>query len=209
MTYSLLVFTRTTGYRHDSIPAGVRMLRELGGEGGFTATHTEDPGDFTDRNLARYRAVVWLNTSGDVLTEPGRAAFARYVAAGGGYAGVHNAANAEPGSPFYGELLGARFARHPPLQPGTVLVEDAAHPSTAHLPARWTLTDEWYEFTGDPREHARVLARTDSPLDRPLVWCHERLGGRAWYTALGHTSDCYADPLFRAHVLGGLRHVAG
>ena len=45
--------------------------------------------------------------------------------------------------------------------------------------------------------------------DHPVAWCTDFDGGRAWYTALGHTQASYTDTPFRAHVLGGLRTAAG
>ncbi|MGW4694674.1 ThuA domain-containing protein [Kitasatospora sp. YST-16] len=214
----VLLYTRTTGYRHDSIPAATAALHELGQDHGFAVEATEDPAVFTDASLAGRGAVLFLSTSGEVLTPAGRAALRRWTAAGGGFAGVHSAACTEYDWPHYGELLGARFAGHPEPQPGTVLVEDRDHPATAHLPQRWAWHDEWYDFRHNPRPGVRVLATVDESgyrgggmgADHPLVWCREpATGGRSFYTALGHAADAYADPAFRRHLLGGLRWAAG
>ncbi|MFJ6853567.1 ThuA domain-containing protein [Streptomyces sp. NPDC091271] len=211
---SVLVYTRTTAYRHDSIPDGVTAFRELGAEHGFTVDATERPAAFED-GLGGYAAVIFLSTSGDVLTPRGREALRAHCAAGGGFMGVHAAACTEYDWPFYGDLLGARFARHPDLQPGTLTVEDHDHPSTRHLGAAWRLTDEWYDFTTNPRGAVRVLASADESTyegggmgtDHPLVWAHEHGGAQVFYTGLGHTREVYSDPAFRAHLLGGLRQV--
>jgi type 1 glutamine amidotransferase len=204
----LLVYTRTTAYRHDSIPDGVQALRTLGE---FEVDHTEDPA-VLERPLDRYGAVVFLSTSGEVLTPAGRDRLAAYVQGGGGFVGVHAAACTEEDWPYYGELLGARFDRHPACQPGRVLVEDPAHPATRELPPVWEFTDEWYDFRTNPRGAVRVLARADESsyegggmgADHPLVWCREQGAGRVFYTALGHTADAYRDPVFRAHLRGGV-----
>jgi type 1 glutamine amidotransferase len=211
-----LVYTRTTRYRHDSIPAGIAALRELGRDGGFEVDASEDPQSFTPGNLDAYRVVVFLSTSGEVLTEDGRAAFADWVRAGGGFVGVHLAAGTERDWDFFGELVGARFTRHPAYQPAVVTVEDQRHPATAHLPAQWPFSDEWYEFDANPRGTVRMLASIDERCyqdgtmgpDHPLVWCHENCGGRAFYTALGHDESAYADPAFRAHLEGALTWAA-
>ncbi|MDX6331930.1 MAG: uncharacterized protein QOI83_4313 [Streptomycetaceae bacterium] len=213
----VLVFTRTTAYRHDSIPAGIDALGELAAGEGLKAYATEDPGVFTAGDLASYSAVVFLSTSGDVLTEEGKAALERYIGSGGGFVGVHSAACTEYGWPYYGDLVGARFDGHPDIQPAVVTVEDAGHPATAHLPERWEWTDEWYNFRVNPRPGVRVLATVDERLyeggtmgnDHPLVWCHRLGDGRAFYTALGHSAEAYADPAFRAHLLGALRWARG
>ncbi|MGW6418335.1 ThuA domain-containing protein [Streptomyces sp. NPDC055055] len=214
----VLIYTRTTGYRHDSIPDGAAALTELAAELGRAAETTEDPDAFTPERLAGCAAVVLLSTTGNVLTPPGRAAFEAYLRGGGALLAVHAAANAEPDWPFYGTLLGTRFDGHPEIQPGTVLVDDRAHPATAPLPQRWDLTDEWYNFTSDPRENrdpgvrVRVLARADETTyrggthgdDHPLVWCGEVDRGRVFFTALGHAPETYREPLFRAHLAGAL-----
>jgi type 1 glutamine amidotransferase len=215
MAFRVLVYTRTTGYRHDSIPDAVAAVRALGAAHGFDTDVTEDPGAF-ESPLDAYAAVVFLSTSGEVLTEPGRAGLMAYMRDGGGFAGVHAAACTEDDWPYYGELLGARFARHPDLQPGRAVVEDRGHPATGHLPAVWEFTDEWYDFQASPRGSVRVLASADESSyegggmgeDHPLVWCREQGAGRVFYTALGHAREAYEDPAFRAHLLGGIRWAA-
>ncbi|MEU3053704.1 ThuA domain-containing protein [Streptomyces griseus] len=214
----VLVFTRTTAYRHASIPAGQAALCELGEEHGFAVETSEDPSVFTDASLAGRGAVVFLSTSGEVLTPDGRRALRRWVLAGGGFMGIHSAACTEYGWPYYGDLLGARFAGHPEFQPGTVLVEDRNHPATRHLPPRWDWHDEWYDFRSNPRRPGvRVLATVDESgyegggmgADHPLVWCKGAGAGRAFYTSLGHADAAFRDPAFRGHLLGGLRWAAG
>ncbi|MGA5147476.1 ThuA domain-containing protein [Streptomyces griseoincarnatus] len=210
---ALLVFTRTTDYRHESIPAGIAVLRALGG---FGIHAHEDPAAL-EEPLDRYAAVVFLSTSGDVLTPAGRERLAAYVEGGGGFVGVHAAACTEYGWPSYGDLLGARFAGHPPVQPGRALVEDHDHPATRHLPPVWEVTDEWYDFRTSPRPSARVLLCADESSydggtmgdDHPLAWCRTQGAGRVFYTALGHTVEAYGDPLFRAHLRGGITWAAG
>ncbi|WP_198422429.1 ThuA domain-containing protein [Streptomyces sp. QHH-9511] len=210
---NVLIYTRTAGYRHDSIPAGAAALTELAGAAGFAAETTEDSGAFTSERLAGYAAVVFLSTTGTVLTPEGRTAFATYVLGGGGFLAIHAAANAEPDWPFYGDLLGTRFDGHPEIQPGVVCVEAHDHPSTAPLPERWSWTDEWYNFTSNPRgTGVRVLARADESTyrggtlgaDHPLVWSRELGRGRVFFTALGHAAEAYESKTFRAHLSGAL-----
>ena len=206
----VLVFTRTEGFRHDSIPAGIAAVREMGRHHGFRVDATEDPRAFTGHRLRRYAAVVWLSTTGDVLDRSQELAFMRYIRRGGGYVGVHAAADTEYGWRWYGRLLGARFRTHPTVQAAVVRVR--THPSTRGLPARWARTDEWYDFRAPPRG-VSVLATLDESTYsggqmgafHPIAWCHGFEGGRAWYTGLGHTAESYAEPAFRRHLLGGIR----
>ncbi|HZG05053.1 MAG TPA: ThuA domain-containing protein [Streptomyces sp.] len=213
----VLVFSKTAGFRHDSIPDGIAALRELGAQGGFAVDATEDAGAFTPDNLARYDAVVFLSTTGDVLNTTQQRAFERYIGGGGGYVGVHAAADTEYDWPFYGGLAGAYFHSHPHIQRATVDVEDRAHAATAHLGATWERTDEWYNYRTNPRERAHVLATLDESSytggtmgeDHPIAWCQDYRGGRAFYTGGGHTRESYAEPAFRAHLLGGIRWATG
>ncbi|MEU1181049.1 ThuA domain-containing protein [Streptomyces sp. NPDC005820] len=212
MTARLLVYTRTTAYRHDSIPDAVTAVQALDG---FTVDHSEDPAAL-EAPLDGYAAVVFLSTSGEVLTPAGRARLAGYVGAGGGFVGVHAAACTEYDWPYYGELLGARFDRHPAYQPGKAVIEDHDHPATRHLPTVWDFTDEWYDFRANPRGRVRVLAGADESsyegggmgADHPLVWCRDEGAGRVFYTALGHASEAYRDPDFLAHLRGGIAWAA-
>ena len=159
--YDVLVFSKTAGFRHDSIPAGIQAIRDLGAANNFTVTATEDAAAFTTANLAQYEAVVFLSTTGDVLNATQQTAFESYVRGGGGYVGIHSAADTEYDWSFYGQLVGAYFASHPAIQQASVRVENRAHPATAHLPQLWTRTDELYNYRTNPRSTARVLATLD------------------------------------------------
>ena len=213
----VLVFSRTTGFRHDSIPAGVAAIEGLGAAHGFSVTATEDAGAFTVADLAGYGAVVFLNTTGDLLDTAQQAALESFITGGGGFVGVHAAADTEYDWPFYGDLVGARFASHPSVQPATVVVEDRAHWATAHLGPTWERTDEWYNFQANARSTTHILARLDESSysggvmgeDHPHTWCHTVGSGRSFYTGGGHTVESYTEPAFVALLLGGLRYATG
>lgn len=222
--FAVLLFTRTAAFRHDSIVDGVRAVTELGEAHDFTVDHATDDSVFTAENLERYAAIIFLSTTGNLLGETQRSAFERYIERGGGFVGIHAAADSGYDWPFYGELVGAYFASHPAIQEATIIVEDRAHPATRHLSALWTRTDEWYNFRENPRQTradgcdaVRVLLRleTDSyegstmDEDHPIAWCHDVGRGRAFYTACGHTRESFDEPLLRAHLLGAIRWAAG
>jgi len=214
--FSVLVFSKTNGYRHASIPAGVEAVRELGREHGFRVEATEDSTIFRASRLAPYDVIMFLNTSGDVLGTRGQRAFRTFVKRGGGYVGVHAASDTEYEWPWYGRLVGAYFKGHPPVQRATVRVETASHPSTRMLPDTWTRRDEWYDFHSNPRDSVEVLLTLDESTyeggamgdDHPIAW-HRTVGeGRSWYTGGGHTAASFQEDLFRKHLLGGLRWAA-
>ena len=215
----VLVFSKTAGFRHDSIETGVDAVCELAGAEGIAVDHTEDAASFADDPLLDYDAVVFLSTTGDVLSADQQAAFERYIQAGGGFAGIHAASDTEYDWPWYGDLVGAYFQSHPANQDAIVKVSDDDHPSTADLPERWERFDEWYNFQSNPRGDVHVLATLDETSyapgagamgeDHPTAWCHPYDGGRSWYTGGGHTAESYAEPAFRGHILGGIQWAAG
>lgn len=217
LAYNVLVFSKTEGYRHASIEAGVAAIQEIGAEQGFSVDATEDASVFTPEQLGAYEAVIFLNTSGDFLDDTQQAAFEAYIQQGGGFVGIHSAAAGEYEWEWYGNLVGAFFEDHPEPQDAEVMILDKVHPSTRHLPARWTRFDEWYNFRSNPRSNVHVLAVLSEQsfeggtmgTDHPIAWTHEFDGGRSWYTGLGHTEASYADPLFREHLLGGIAWAAG
>ncbi len=214
----VLIFSRTAGFRHASIPEGVKALRERLGST-WSVHHTEDSGAFTSEGLKPYRAIVFLSTTGDVLDDAQQKALTEWVLAGGGWIGIHAAADTEHQWPWYGEqLCCARFVTHPAVQKSTVVVEDRTHPSTSMLPARWERTDEWYVYDRSPRvvPGVSVLASMDGSTitgprmegDHPIAWCRDLGSGRAWYTGGGHTSESFSEPLFMDHIEGGVRWAA-
>src|ERR1051325_9478996 len=210
-SYKVLVFSATAGFRHDSITNGIAAIQALGSTNGFAVNATEDATAFSDGNLAQYKAVIFLCTTGDVLTNTAQeTALQNFIGAGGGWVGIHSAADTEYAWPWYGGLLGAYFASHPAIQTATVKVIDPIDPSTSMLPRRWVRTDEWYNFQTNPRGSVHVLATLDETTysggsmgyDHPIAWSHNYGGGRAWYTAMGHTPASYSEPLFLNHLLG-------
>jgi cytochrome c len=214
----LLVYSRTQGFRHDSIPAGITALSQLAAEQGLGLSGTEDADQFTDATLAPFAAVIFLSTTGDVLNDEQQAAFERYIAAGHGYVGIHAAADCEYDWPFYGELVGAWFKGHSQVTRAQLKVEPLTHPAVAGLTSPWSRDDEWYGFGENPRPNVTVLLTVDETsydpgqgqmgADHPVAWYHEHQGGRAFYTALGHTTQTFTDAAFTSHLFGGIQWAA-
>jgi type 1 glutamine amidotransferase len=213
----VLVFSRTTGFRHASIPDGITALADLGAAAGFVTEATEDPAVFAEASLAPFDVVVFLMTTGDVLDPAGEAALEAWVRAGGGWVGIHSAADTEYDWPFYGDLVGAWFDSHPAIQEATIHVEDARHPATSTLPSPWVRTDEWYNFRTNPRATVHVLLTLDESTysggtmgtDHPHAWCRLLDGGRSFYIAGGHTSESYGGPAFRSLLAGAVAWASG
>ena len=218
----VLVFSRTLGWHHTSIPAGQKALMQMGAEHGFAVDTTTDATKFTDANLKRYGAVVFLSTTGNVLDNTQQTAFERYIQSGGGYVGIHAATDTEYDWPWYGKLAGAYFADHPGIknpktpnvQTGEAYAVDKNHPSMVGFPDRWTIRDEFYSFKNVSPD-IKVLVKIDEKTykdglmgdNHPMAWYHEFDGGKAFYTNFGHEDATFTDPVFVKHLLGGLQSV--
>lgn len=212
----VLVFSKTTGYRHQAIPDGIAAIIKLGAENGFKVDTTENAEKFTENNLKQYNAVIFLNTTGNPLNAVQQSNFERYIQAGGGFMGVHAAADTEYNWPWYNKLAGAWFESHPEQQNATIRIVDNSHPSTEGLPKNWNRFDEWYNFKSINPD-IKVVAYLDEKTYKggkngdkhPFAWYHEFDGGRAYYTAGGHTAEGYKDPNFLKHLMGGIKYVMG
>ncbi len=213
----VLIFSKTLGFRHESIAAGQRMFLDLGTRYGFRVDTTENANVFTEELLNGYSALVFLNTTGNILDESQQLALRRYIQSGGGFMAIHGADGAEYDWPWYGRLVGAWFESHPPgVQEAEIYVVDREHPAMTELPVVWRHTEEWHNFTSIS-SNMHVLAKVDEQSysggehhdNHPVIWCQEFDGGRSFYTALGHSPETYSNILFVKHILGGLAFVMG
>ena len=210
---AVLIFSKTNGYRHQSITAGIVAIKKLGLENKFTVDATEDSLMFTDDNLAKYKAIIFLSPTMDVLGEAQQKAMENYIHKGGGFVGIHAATDCEYNWPWYVKMVGASFLSHPVQQMAKIIVVDKNNRATKHLPATWERKDEWYNFKSmNPDVH--VLLKIDESSytggkngdNHPMAWYHDYDGGRAFYTELGHTDESFSDPLYLQHLLGGIKY---
>ncbi len=215
----VLVFSKTEGFRHSSIEAGKAAFEKMAAEKGFAVDFTEDANQFTNAILKQYNAVVFLNTTGDVLNNEQQEEFERYIQAGGGYLGIHSATDCEYEWPWYGQLAGAYFLDHPNpnnVQKGKFYVVQKDNFATKGMPDEFERSDEFYSFK-NINPAINVLIKIDESSyqggkngkDHPMSWYHEFDGGRAFYTAMGHTEATFSEPLFLNHVWAGLHYVMG
>lgn len=215
----VLVFSKTAGFRHESIEKGIEAIRQMGNKYHFAVDTTENADRFNEENLARYSAVIFLSTTGDVLNQQQQNDFERYIQAGGGFVGIHAAADTEYDWPWYGKLVGAYFESHPNnpnVKQGTFYTVDKSHMASDSLPDRFDRTDEFYSYK-NINPDIKVLVKIDEKSytggtngdDHPMVWYHDFDGGRSFYTAMGHTQETYLEPLFMRQLWGGLRYAMG
>lgn len=211
---SILIFTKTEGYRHQSIPHGVEAVEEIASQNDISTVHTEDATYFQPDTLVNFDIVLFLSTTGDILDNQQQKAFEQFIQNGGGFVGIHAASDTEYDWPWYGKMVGAYFESHPEIQEATITVVDKNHPSTSFLPDKWVRTDEWYNFK-DINPEINVLMNLEESTykggnngeNHPIAWYHEYDGGRIFYTGGGHTAESYSDSLFRKHLEGGIKYV--
>lgn len=213
----VLVFYKTAGFWHESIPAGYQAIEDLGEDNDFEVDSTDDAGEFTYDGLKDYELVIFLNTTGDVLNEEQQEAFEKYINEGGNFFGIHSAADTEYDWKWYVELVGAYFVDHPEVQEAELVVEKPDHPTVAHLPSRWKRTDEWYNYKDVNPENEVLLTIDESTYsggtngkDHPIAWYRNlEGGGRMVYTGLGHTIQSYVEPAFVEHLLQSILFAMG
>ncbi len=212
----VLVFSKTAGFRHASIPKGKEALLLLGKENNLLVDTTEDATVFNSNNLKQYDAVVFLSTTGDIFNNEQQTAFENFIRSGKGFVGIHAAADTEYEWPWYNKLVGAYFVSHPKQQKAKLTVTDHKHASTKHLPHVWERFDEWYNYKSRNNDVKVLMTIDESSYEggkegayHPMAWYHSFDGGRAFYTALGHTDESYKEENFLKHVLGGIRYALG
>jgi len=213
---NVLVFSKTVGFRHNSISAGLKMLSDLAQERKWILTSTENADLFTPDFLKNFDVVVFLNPTLDVLNEQQQKDFEAFMNTGKGFVGIHAAADCEYDWAWYGQLNGAFFKTHPACQAGTVIFENTDHPTMFPFKGMTTYRtiDEWYTFKENPRAKVHVLARLDETSldeatmkedkwkmgDHPLIWYQEMGKTRSYYTVFGHTPEAFQDPKVKEHI---------
>ena len=220
--FSVLVFSKTAGWHHDSINAGVTAIQELGKLHDFSVVWTEDANRvINDKELAKFKVVIFLLTTGDILDAEQKAAFQRYIRAGGGYVGVHSASDTEYRWPWYTKMVGHMFQNHPAIQTAVLKVEERNFPGMDRYAERALVTEEWYQFgpalsdklhyllTVDESTYTPAPRPADKPANgmgafHPISWYQDYDNGRAFYTALGHLPATYGDASFLHHLYGGI-----
>ncbi|KAK0638628.1 ThuA-like domain-containing protein, partial [Cercophora newfieldiana] len=228
--FQVLLFSRTTAYRHASIPAGIAAITRLASSHRFTVHATEDPTVFSPSHLSTIRVVILLQCSGDFLdTEEQLDALKGFVHSGGGVVGIHCASFAMEGSEWYGRLIGAVFESHPAPTRERVWVVEGGHAIVKGSLGKggikrirgeggdeegeeweWEWLDEWYRFKAgngrivENKDLTVLLEGGDLGKGNPVAWCQEFEGGRSFYTSLGHFDEAYEDEGFMAQILGGI-----
>lgn len=214
----VLVYTKTGGYAHASIPDGIKAVQNLGIDQGFEVDTTSNSLDFTDKNLSRYNVIVCISTNPSrFLDDEQKKAFVRFIQAGNGFVGIHGASAGAQAWPWYAKLVGASFSSHPEPKEGVLLNIQSKEIFTKHIPKDLTWKDEWYNFSNVEKDLNVVLSVDEASFiggeygyrKHPISWFQEYDGGRSFYTALGHFSYHFTDAFFVKHISEGLKYAMG
>ena len=215
---SILVFSKTGGFRHTSIEKGIEALKKMGGLQHWKMNFSEDASLFTKAELSKYNLILFLNTTGDILNPDEQTAFENYIKSGGNYLGVHAASDTEFDWPFYAEMVVAQFKSHPKQQNATLIkTPNCKHPSVQHYKATFDKFDEWYNFRKPVASYVNVVLSIDENSYQgnrmgtyhPISWYHVFQGGRVFYTAMGHDEASYSNADFLKHLQEGIRWALG
>ena len=236
--HEVLVFTKTAGFRHGSIPEGLECMKQLGAKTGlFNVTHSEDAAVFAPESLKKFDAVIMLNTTGEIFKDAPagedvlKKSLVDFVESGKGLIGVHSATDTYQNWKEYTDMMGGAFAGHPWNSKDTVRLKnlDPTHPLTAAFKGEGlTLQDEIYIFrpdTAKPDARRMLLAldpdgpnmdkddgNKDGKSDRdlyPVAWLSTYGKGKTFYCSLGHNDEIFWNPVVVEHYLAGIQYALG
>lgn len=219
--FKALLFTKTAGWHHKSLNAGVSAIQNLAKMHHFSVDWHEDPSHFNDEYLSDIDVVIFLSTTGDILNTTHQNALQKFVRSGKGFVGIHSASDTELTWPWFGQLIGHRFKIHPVIQTAKITPINTHFPGMSFFHKEQLWTDEWYEFSSNHNNKLTYLLTVDeSTYDptanwghisgngmgdfHPIAWYQEFDGGRSFYTALGHMPATYSNPQFLNHIYGGI-----
>lgn len=209
----VLIFSLTKGYRHAAIPDGIIAIKKLGSANGFDVDTSENVNVFTIENLKKYKTLVFLSPTGsNIFSDAQKEALKQYINNGGGFVGIHAATDVNFEWEWYGKMVGGFFDSHPKIQTAKLNIVLPKNKLVKGLPQPWSHNDEWYNFKTFNTD-VKVLIKVDETSyqggnmknDHPISWFHKFEGGRIFYTALGHTKECYTDPFFLQHLMAGMK----
>jgi type 1 glutamine amidotransferase len=216
-TFSVLILTETKGYVHRSaIKAGKELINNIGNENNFNVFHSNNSSVITSENLIDISALIFLNTTSDILNADEQKVMEDFIKGGKGFVGIHSAADTEYKWNWYGRLVGGYFKNHPPgTSYATIETIKNNHISTKHLDNKWEIKDEWYNYY-NLNPDINVLLNLDESTyyggthgeNHPITWYHQFDGGRSFYTGLGHLAKTYSDQRFIKLLTGGILYAS-
>ena len=201
--FSVLVITETDGWVHDSIEAGLELIKYLGDKNRFNVYHSDNSRVINYSNLKSIKTLIFLNTTEDILSEDEQVVMQKFIQSGKGFVGVHSASDTEYEWKWYGELVGAYFKSHPEGTTNAKIIKIENGRFSKHLNSIWEVEDEWYNFNYTNDDINVVLELDEKSYYggengdyHPITWYHSYDGGRSFYTGLGHLKEVYSNKMF-------------
>ena len=201
--FSVLVITETDGWVHDSIEAGLELIKYLGDKNRFNVYHSDNSRVINYSNLKNIKTLIFLNTTEDILSEDEQVVMQKFIQSGKGFVGVHSASDTEYEWKWYGELVGAYFKSHPEGTTNAKIIKIENGRFSKHLNPVWEVEDEWYNFNYTNADINVVLELDEKSYYggengdyHPITWYHTYDGGRSFYTGLGHLKEVYSNKMF-------------
>jgi hypothetical protein len=225
--FKALLVTTTRGFHHESIHAGVIAIQQLGAKHFFQVDILEDNNNLSDKYLANYQVLIFLNTTGDIFNDQQQKIIEKFIQSGKGFMGIHSASDTEYDWPWYTQLVGRMFHIHPAIQSARLNVIDPSFPGLEGFANNKQWTDEWYEFGPDQVADLKTILTVDEKsydpkaewganpqraavsgkgmgAFHPIAWYHNFDGGRSFYTNLGHVPADFSDPTYLSHIAAGI-----
>jgi type 1 glutamine amidotransferase len=210
-TFKMLVYSKTAGFRHDSIADGIAMLQTIATEQGFTIKATETNEDITAEGLKQYEIIFFMNSTGDIFNEAEQKAYEDWMTTqNGAMAGTHSATDTENGWAFYSEVTGQYYDGHGSANTAdTIKFEESAadFPAVKGIPNPWQRNEEWYKFNSyqqwSVKPGFKILGRKTADT-QPIIWAREWGNFRSFYSAIGHDKSVFTDPVVKKHITGGI-----
>ncbi|MFN8346931.1 MAG: ThuA domain-containing protein [Spirosomataceae bacterium] len=218
---AVLLFSKTTGFRHGaSIDASKPVIEALAKKNGWYVYETEEGGVFNSTQLAKFKTVIFNNSTGEVINDEQKRALEQYVENGGSLLGIHGAGDDSHHWDWYEQhLLGAKFSHHP-INPQFQLADIVLDPQKdtlfRALSPKWSHSDEWYVFFENPRNKGFHIVYTINGdainpsgnilfvksknfgmgKDHPVAWYKQTGKGKTFYTSIGHSETAWQNENF-------------
>jgi type 1 glutamine amidotransferase len=215
---NVLIFSKTEAFRHSSISKGKDFFSDMGKKNHWEMTFSENSELFSDKSLANYDVIVFLNTTGNILNDNEQEALKGYLESGKGFVGIHSAAYTEVDWKWYTNMIGTSLDTHVKEINAELSARlDTKHPALEGWNEKEVFFTEWYNFKQPIGKHINILTTLNEDSykglkmnsSHPISWYHLYDGGKVFYTELGHSEATYDDLRFYNHIQGALQWVLG
>jgi uncharacterized protein len=229
----VLVVSQTKGFEHDSIPAAMTTIYNLGHDSGLWDTTLRTDTELLTKkklgnnakNLDYFDLVIFASTTGELEMDADQKKdlLAFVHDDGKGFVGIHAAMDTNYKWPEYGEMIGGWFNEHPWMTFNAPIINESPDfPAVRHFPHEFVKFDEIYQAKEWSRDKVNVLLSLDpdrldynnprvhrTDHDFAVAWSKMYGKGRVFYSTLGHTEESWTDPDIRKMYFEAIRWALG